>query len=102
MIATVQSLESRVLMSAVTSTILVTDKANILADVAALKTDVKLLFAGDKLSAKEIAADFKALPKADQALLKTLTTDSSKGGSLLTKDVNGLINPGSAATKKSE
>ena len=101
--ACIQPLESRVLFSAssITAATLIADKAKILADQTSVKANVEILFTEGKAEAKLITLAFKTLPKADQSLLKLLTTDSDEGGEFVAKDVALLLTPGSALVNKS-
>src|SRR5271155_1585252 len=99
----IQSLESRTLLSAspVTKATLAADEANIVAGGASANAALKTLVADLKTDTTAITADLKTLPKTNASLLKTLKTDEAKAHGTLTADLNLLVKPSSALSKKS-
>jgi hypothetical protein len=100
----ISSLESRTLLSVlpITKSSIIADKATLAADVAALKANLALLVKNNTVETDAIVKDFKGLPKADQALLKTLATDELKAKAIFTREIAILTTPGTAQANKAE
>jgi hypothetical protein len=96
----IQSLESRTLMT-VSSATLLGDKETIASEIVVVKASANALILSDTSATKVIAADFKGLPKADGALLKTLVSAETKAKAALLKDVALLDSKSLGLTTKS-
>ena len=97
----IQPLESRRLFSAgpVDKATLVADEALVVADGAAVRADLRSLAGVVRADTAKIQVDLKGLPKTNLPLMRTLRTDEARLLAQFTKDVNALLNPGTAVTR---
>lgn len=99
----IQPLECRTLYSAtpVSKATLLADEATVVADGAAAKASLAALVADVSADNLAIQADLKGLPKSNLALFHKLKADEAKFVATIRKDLNAVLLPATALSRKS-
>ena len=98
----IESLESRTLLSGTTTATLAADNSTIISDASVVKGAMNALFTTEIANDQTIVSALAGVhTPGTSGVIRSLKADQARARTMLKQDLNGLINPALALTKKS-